>query len=159
MTSAWGMNEQEPVLTQLPLRIGAGGAEVARGQRAGAEHRSRLAGVREPGRDQAESKERGMERRRPRTCLALLWGCMLVATAAQGKEGEFVCAAAAPARPSPGCRRPKPRRLLELRALRRAQLWKPTWRRPAPERWGWEARGPRLGQTWDPPSHTRGFRS
>ncbi|KAK1340456.1 hypothetical protein QTO34_019026 [Cnephaeus nilssonii] len=89
------MNEQEPVLTQLPLRIGAGGAEVARGQRAGAEHRSRLTGVREPGRDQAESKERGMERRRPRTCLALLWGCMLVATAAQGKEVVLLDFAAA----------------------------------------------------------------
>lgn len=42
-----------------------------------------------------------MERRRPRTCLALLWGCVLAAAAAQGKEGESVRAAAAPARPGP----------------------------------------------------------
>ncbi|XP_036203086.1 ephrin type-A receptor 2 isoform X2 [Myotis myotis] len=36
-----------------------------------------------------------MERRRPRTCLALLWGCMLVATAAQGKEVVLLDFAAA----------------------------------------------------------------
>lgn len=99
-----------------------------------------------------------MERRRPRTCLALLWGCVLVATAAQGKEGEFVCAAA----PQPGLRVPEPRRPLELRALHRAQLWKPTWRRPAPEPpLGLGGARTATGTNLGPPhshSHTRGFR-
>ncbi|CAK6440653.1 unnamed protein product [Pipistrellus nathusii] len=36
-----------------------------------------------------------MERRRPRTCLALLWGCVLVAAAAQGKEVVLLDFAAA----------------------------------------------------------------
>lgn len=31
-----------------------------------------------------------MERPAPRACLSLLWGCVLGAVAAQGKEGECV---------------------------------------------------------------------
>lgn len=61
---------------------------------AGAGHRGRrAAGVREPGTwDWAESEARGgMEYRAVRACLALLWGCAMVAAAvAQGKEGECV---------------------------------------------------------------------
>lgn len=69
-----------------------------------------------------------MERVEPRACLALLWGCLLAAAAAaQGKEGE--CArGAAPARCSPGGPTPAPRDSRSP-AGRRAQLWKPTWRR------------------------------
>lgn len=69
-----------------------------------------------------------MERVEPRACLALLWGCLLAAAAAaQGKEGE--CArGASPARCNPGGLTPAPRDSRSP-AGRRAQLWKPTWRR------------------------------
>lgn len=84
-----------------------------------------------------------MERPAPRACLSLLWGCVLGAFAAQGKEGECVRGR----RPSPTQSRqpaPQPRRLPDPGAPRRAQLWKRTWRRSAP------ARGLRLGRIWDP---------
>lgn len=105
MTSARGMNEQERVLTQLPLRTqGRRGRSCApAGERAGASRTPRpayaRAGVREPGAgDLSRSEERSMERRTVGACLALLWGCALVAAAAQGKEGERV-------RPDPARRR------------------------------------------------------
>lgn len=97
------MNEQEPVLTQLPLRTGAGGEKLRAGR--GSEQRARRAcGLRAAGvRDRAQRtglRGGGMERLAPRVCLALLWGCVLAAAAAaQGKEGE--CARGAAWAPAP----------------------------------------------------------
>lgn len=80
------MNEQERVLTQLPLRTWGWREGVARSQAGGREPDTEAGGqARGAGhRDRAES----MERRAARAFLALLWGCALLAAAAQGKEGE-----------------------------------------------------------------------
>lgn len=89
VTSARDMNEQERVLTQLPLRSWgrrgrscpwrAGGR--ASGQEQGTEAGVRIAEI-------AGNERRGMELRATGFCLALLWGCALAAAATQGKEGE-----------------------------------------------------------------------
>lgn len=93
------------------MRGRAGGRE--RGIEAG-----RRAGGREPGTwERTESEDRGMERRAARACLALLWGCALVAAAvAQGKEGE--CASGC--RTLPG-RDPRPARASSSGARRAAR--------------------------------------
>lgn len=85
-----------------------------------------------------------MERRAPRACLALLWGCVLGAAWAQGKEGEL-CA------PRTRGRRPGPRRLREPRALPPAQVWKPAWRRRVPKRWGPQGARAAVGTNLGPP--------
>lgn len=89
VTSARGMNEQERVLTQLPLRTWGrrGRSCPVAGGRASGQERDTEAGVRTA--EIARSERRGMELRAAGfCCLALLWGCALAAAAAQGKEGE-----------------------------------------------------------------------
>lgn len=90
-----------------------------------------------------------MEHRAPRAYLALLWGWLLGAAAAQGMEGE--CARGGrpgPAQPGRPDRRtsapPEPGAPLRVR------LWKPTWRRPVRRAEVGRATGLRSGLNWDP---------
>lgn len=86
-----------------------------------------------------------MERWAPAASLVLLWGCMLGAAAAEGKEGECV-RGGRPGPPSPGGRTPDSRAFRSLARPWRAQLWKPTWHRPARACWD---RRTRAGCDWD----------
>lgn len=83
-----------------------------------------------------------MERRVLGVCFALLWGYMLGAATAQGKEGECVRGgrpgSGAAGFPDLGASRSPAR-------LESAQLWRPTWRRPVPEHWGWEGARAAIG--------------
>lgn len=119
VTSARGMNEQERVLTQLPLRTWGRRVEVVGGgQERGVETCAQTVEI-------AGSEGCGMELRAASFCLALLWGCSLAAAAAQGKEGECLRGG----RGHQGSRATGPRTLEPHAALRGASLETDLWMR------------------------------
>lgn len=89
-----------------------------------------------------------MERRAPRACLALLWGCLLGAAAAQGKEGER----ARRGRPGP----PAPRAPGSWRASTHAPS-ETDLAPPSPACWGRDGARAAIGANLGPPPGALGF--
>lgn len=150
VTYARGMNEHEPVLTQLPLKTP--GKRCRSCARSAGEGRTRRpacgrAGVRERAPWRARSAAWSIVRPAPTSpcfgagCWAPLrrraWKVSVRAAAARAPLSRGGLTAGPPRPPEPG-------------APLRVRLWKPTWRRPVRRAEVGRATGLRSGLNWDP---------